>query len=117
MKRAFVRGGISFTNIHHVEADDDTKIMYIDANNLYGNALRQPLPVGNFTYLPNPEAVDWLNIDTEGEFGYTLELDLQYPQEIHSATQWFPLAAENRDITHAMLTPQMKKTFFALESA
>jgi hypothetical protein len=33
---------------------------------------------------------------------------LEYPVEIHDATQYFPLAAENLDITHAMLTSKMK---------
>jgi len=33
---------------------------------------------------------------------------LEYPPEIHDKTQNFPLAAENRDITHDMLTDEMK---------
>src|SRR5437773_12132879 len=104
-----IRGGISFTNIHYVKTTDDVKIMYIDANNLYGGALRQLLPAGEFIEFYDADTIDWLNIDTEGDYGYTLEVDLLYPQEIHDATQWFPLAAENMDITHAMLTPQMRE--------
>ena len=37
-----------------------------------------------------------------------LEVDLEYPSEIHDQTQFFPLAAENRDIDHDMLTEIMK---------
>ena len=121
-----IRGGISFCNTHFVEAtntytdqldikdDDDVSIMYIDANNLYGAALSQKLPVGEFREFQNPETIDWESIDTEGEFGFLLEVDLEYPKEIHDATQWFPLAAENRDITHDMLTPEMKVQLKAL---
>src|SRR5438477_12155376 len=75
-----IRGGISFTNIHYVETTDDVKIMYIDANNLYGGALRQKLPRGEFIEFYSADSIDWLNIDTEGDYGYELEVDLQYPR-------------------------------------
>ena len=116
-----IRGGISFCNTHFVQAcntyteqldikdDEDVSIMYVDANNLYGAALSQKLPVGDFHVYENPELIDWETIDTEGMFGFLLEVDLEYPRYIHDATQWFPLAAENRDITHDMLTPEMKE--------
>jgi hypothetical protein len=84
--------------------------MYVDANNLYGGALSQKLPVGNFDYLQEPDLIDWANIDTEGRIGYALEVDLEYPAEIHDTTQFFPLAAENLEITHEMLTYKMKAT-------
>src|SRR5437773_608777 len=53
-----IRGGISFTNIHYVEATDDVKIMYIDANNLYGGALRQKLPRGEFIEFYGADSID-----------------------------------------------------------
>src|SRR5271156_3772252 len=116
-----IRGGISFCNTHYIKAsnthtstrqllptNDDVSIMYIDANNLYGGALSQKLPVSEFIEYPNPETIDWLRIDTETDYGYMLEVDLEYPPEIHDKTQNFPLAAESRDITHDMLTDEMK---------
>ena len=45
-----------------------------------------------------------------------LEVDLEYPQAIHDATRWFPLAAENMDITHCMLTPEMKLQYAHLNA-
>src|SRR5271156_5561519 len=115
-----IRGGISFCNKHFIEASniytnenqiiptpEDVFIMYVDANNLYGAALSQKLPIGSYIEYPEPELIDWKNIDTEGIHGYLLEVDLEYPQEIHNITQHFPLAAENRSITHDMLTPEM----------
>ena len=116
-----IRGGISFCNVHFVEAcntytdqldikdDEDVSLMYVDANNLYGAALSQKLPVGDFHIFEDPEQIDWMSIDTEGMYGFLLEVDLEYPRDIHDATQWFPLAAENRDITHDMLTPDMRE--------
>ena len=32
----------------YVKSDENKKILYIDANNLYGWAMSQPLPTGNF---------------------------------------------------------------------
>jgi len=119
-----IRGGIAFCNTHLVEAhnsytitrqliptDDDVSLMYVDANNLYGAALSQKLPVSEFVIFERPETINWETVDTEGLYGYVLEVDLEYPPEIHNATQWFPLAAENIDITHAMITPEMKRQY------
>ena len=66
------------------------------------------MPIGEFGQEENPELIDWEHIDTEWDVGYLLEVDLAYPKEIHDATQWFPLAAENREITNTMLTSEMK---------
>ena len=121
-----IRGGIAFCNTHFVEAqnsytipnhqptNNDSSIMYIDANNLYGAALSQKLPVKDFKEYQQPETIDWMNVETEGEYGYVLEVDLEYPRAIHDATQWFPLAAEKMEITHAMIRPEMKLQYAAL---
>ena len=108
-----IRGGIAFCNSHCVTAskpngqatDNDLSIMYVDENNLYGAALSMKLPVSNFEMCE--DHIDWATIDTEGNTGYLLEVDLEYPPEIHDRTQHFPLAAENLDLTHAMITPEM----------
>src|SRR6266853_6545364 len=90
----------------------DVSIMYIDENNLYGNALCMKLPVGKFYMFDlndkNPNSINWQTIDTEGDIGYLLEVDLEYPESIHDATQHFPLAPEIFEITHELLSTQMK---------
>ena len=112
-----IRGGMSFVNTHYVKADNpetgnpngSTYISYWDENNLYGNALRQLLPTSDFCWLTRQEieALDWQTIATEGEFGYTLKVDMQYPREIHDKTQDFPLAPEPANVTEDMLTQHM----------
>jgi hypothetical protein len=113
-----IRGGMTFVNTHLTTArnpetgdpNGSTYIAYWDENNLYGNALRQKLPCSGFVWLPEDEfGLDWKNIDTEGEYGYTLKVDLQYPREIHDKTQDFPLAPESSKVTAEMLTPYMKE--------
>src|SRR3977135_731762 len=92
-----IRGGISFCNTHHVEASnsllstvDDVELMYVDENNLYGAALSQKLPVSEFVVMERPETINWETIDTEGVYGYVLEVDLEYHTELQNATQWLP---------------------------
>jgi hypothetical protein len=105
-----IRGGMSFVNTHYVKADGDMYISYWDENNLYGNALGQLLPTSNFRWLTEEEftPIDWLNIDTEGESGYVLKVDLDYPRNIHDKTQDFPLAPEPGMVSDDMFTEFMQ---------
>ena len=48
---AGIRGGMTFVNKHHVKASEDVQIMYIDINNLYGYAMTQYLPKGDFQWV------------------------------------------------------------------
>ena len=43
-----IRGSITQVIKHFAEVDDKTVLMYLDANNLYGYAMTQYLPIGNF---------------------------------------------------------------------
>ena len=44
-----IRGGIlSVMGPRYIESDTNTKLLYIDANNLYGWAMSQFLPTGDF---------------------------------------------------------------------
>ena len=106
-----IRGGMSFVNTHHVKADADTHISYWDENNLYGNALRRLLPTSHFHWVTEAEiaTLDWKTINTEGETGYTLKVDLNYPLAIHDLTQDFPLAPETGIVTEDMFTPFMRQ--------
>ena len=46
-----MRGGISYISKRYSKSDDNNTIMYWDANNLYGWAMIQSLPVSEFTFL------------------------------------------------------------------
>ena len=48
--------------IHNTQhSKHDVYLGDVDANNLYGNALRYPLPVGDFNYIDEEEYkdIDW----------------------------------------------------------
>lgn len=106
-----IRGGMSFINQRHVITNEEESMIYIDANNLYGWAMEQNLPLNNYKWEheSNFDKIDWYNIDTEGEKGYILEVDLDYPENLHIAHNSFPLAPEQLDISYDMLSPYAKK--------
>ena len=114
-----IRGGMTFVNKHLVRNErithNDTELIqhlaYIDQNNLYGNSLRKPLPHSEFCWVEDLSEFtrDFiLSLDEEGEQGYTLEVDLGYPEHLHHSTADFPLAPESGEITHDMFTDFMK---------
>ena len=50
-----------------------------------------------------------LNTSDDAEYGYILEVDLDYPAEIHDAHNDYPLAAEHLTIDPEMLSPLQSK--------
>lgn len=71
--------------------------MYFDVNNLYGWAMSQALPYGSFEWL-SPNEIMNLDIasisDNVSPQGYILEVDLEYPQNIHDLHRYLPFCAE-----------------------
>ena len=51
-------------------------IIYLDANNLYGWAMSQPLPMGNFIWMDSTEDYCVVSIPDDEPQGYILEADL-----------------------------------------
>ena len=63
-------------------------IQYLDANNLYGWAMSQKLPIGNFRWMTSKQLDKWF------EYPCILEVDLEYPQDLHDLHDDYPLAPE-----------------------
>ena len=68
------------------------------------------IPQSKFKFLTDEEkqSIDWVSIDLNGNTGYFVEVDMDYPESIWEQTKDFPLAPENFDITHDMLSPFQK---------
>lgn len=79
--------------------------IYYDANNLYGWAMSQPLPFGDFEWKTEFEGFDINEIADDAEIGYILEVDLKYPEELHDLHNNYPVAPEKIEITPKMLSP------------
>ena len=75
-------------------AEKSSFIVYLDANNLYGWAMSKPLPVGGFEWMSEKELKDWERFVNEEGIGCILEVDLEYPVELHDFHNDFPLAPE-----------------------
>ena len=76
--------------------------------------MSQPLPTEDFAWLSEEEfnELDVLSIPDENEFGYILEVDFEYPTELHDLHSDFPLCPEKVKVTDEMLSPycqQLKK--------
>ena len=71
-------------------------INYHDMNNLYGNAMSQYLPYGGFKWVEvNNETVNRiLNKSDNTLHGYFLEVDLDYPEELHDIHNDYSMAPE-----------------------
>ena len=114
--------GISYTANRHLEASNpcikgynskkpNKYIMYLDANNLYGWATPQYLPTGGFKWLTANQInkLDIHSLNPEEEKGLILEVDLEYPHELHDLHNDYPLAAEKTKVTKDMLSPYCKQ--------
>ena len=72
-------------------------LIYLDANNLYGYALSQPLPVGKFRFLDDPENFYVDAVDCDGVKGYVLEVYLEYPVHLHDRHNDLPFGRRTPD--------------------
>ena len=112
-----IRGGISMIAKRYEEANNEymksydsdlpTKhIIYLDANNLYGWAMLEPLAIRGFQWMSDSEIGEawdaelrdrrscevlqnWINHPC------ILKVDLEYPKELHDKHNGYPLAPEN----------------------
>ncbi|GFX84155.1 uncharacterized protein TNCV_927661 [Trichonephila clavipes] len=103
-----VRGGISqccnrytIANnkyMSNFNPDDEMKyLIYLDANNLYGYAMSKYLPLKDFVWIDNNlTEQDIFNLSDKSDVGYILEIDLEYPSDLHDKHSDFPLAPENK---------------------
>ena len=74
-------------------------IIYLDANNLYGWAMIQPLPYGGFKWVePKYYA------EKEEGIGYIYEVDLEYPDELHDLHNDYPCAPQKLCVNDEMLS-------------
>ena len=117
-----LRGGISMITKRYARANNkyvpghDSEIpsnhlIYLDANNLYGWAMSQPLPTHGFRWLTEEEirTLDATSTPEDADRGCILEVDLEYPEELHDEHNDYPLAPESLAITPEMLSPYQQE--------
>ena len=116
-----IRGGISSVMCDRfVESNENKKILYIDANNLYGWAMSQYLPTGAFEKLYFPQEygeatqleqiVEVLRfIPDNNPYGFFKECDIEYPAEIKEKTENFPLCPNQTKVDPECFSDYMNR--------
>lgn len=72
----------------------------------YGTSMSEPLPMAQFTWMTTEE-LDQLDVTTiadDAQWGYVLEIDLEYPPEIHQSHSDYPLAVQKMKVDQADLS-------------
>ncbi|XP_046570051.1 uncharacterized protein LOC124278380 [Haliotis rubra] len=116
-----IRGGVASINHRYAQANNkhmhdfdpskpESYLLYYDINNLYGAAMSCPLPLGQFEWVDETEIdnIDWLKLDPEGDVGYIVECDLEYPRHLHVMHQSLPLAPTKESIPFEEFSPYHK---------
>ena len=93
-----ILGGISSVMGGRYIKSVENKILYIDAKNLYGHSMSQPLPYDEIKFDQNIKLEDILNTPDDSDIGYFVQVDLKYPDNIKQKTIYFPFAPENKKI-------------------
>ena len=117
-----MRGGVSYiANLYgkannkymeeYNEKPPSIYIIYLDANNLYGWAMSQYLPTGNFKWMSDKEIkkIDLGKYKADGKKGLILEVDLEYPQELHDLHNDYLVCPEKVKVSNDMLSGSCKK--------
>ena len=107
MSEKGIRGGISQAIHKHAKANNkymknynkdisSSFLMYLDANNLYGYPMISMLPIGGFKWddakIYTEDMIKNYNINSK--YGAVLEVDIEYPKELHKHHSELPFLCE-----------------------
>ena len=121
-----LREGISYIAKRNAKANNNytenydpkkppTFITYLDKNNLYGWEMSEYLPYGRFKWLKNVNKFDVNLINKKSDIEYFLEVDLEYPDELHKLHNDYPLAPEKLAVSSDMLSKYCKKLLMGIK--
>ena len=104
-----IRGGISMISNRYGKANNkymgknfnknelNKYLMYLDANNLYGRAMSEKLPIHSFKWLSSGEMERLFNnqvVQIWKKNPCILEVDLEYPEDLHDLHNDYPFCPE-----------------------
>ena len=108
-----IRGGMcqatyrhAKTNVKYMKNNDKNKessyLEYLDANNLYGWAMSQKLPVGDFKWVKKWDISKLKkDYDINSDKGYILEVYVEYPKSLHKLRSDLPFLPERMKINNS----------------
>ncbi|XP_055308704.1 uncharacterized protein LOC129572714 [Sitodiplosis mosellana] len=127
-----LRGGISQCSNRYCKANNkyigadynpekpSNYLLYLDINNLYGWAMSQALPLSQFRWNTDIYAsvdvfeIELMNMADDAPFGFILEVDLEYPQNLHDQHNDYPFCCEHMNVVKnekKVLDPGDEKRF------
>ena len=106
-----IRGGICHAIHRHAKANnkymknydkykESSYIQYLDANNLYGWAMSQKLPVNGCKWIKDVTKIDEefiRNYNEDNDKGYILEVDVKYLKKLHDLHSDLPFLPERME--------------------
>ena len=79
--------------------EESSYIQYLDANNLYGWAMSQKLPVNGFKWVNNEINEELIkNYDENSDKGYIIEVDVKCPRKLHDLHSDLPFLPKRMKI-------------------
>ena len=116
-----LRGGISYIAKRYAKPNNkymtdynpkkqSTFISYLDMNDLYSWTMSEYLPCEGFKWLENVYGVDVMLINEKSLICYLLEVDLEYPNELHELHNDYPLDPNKIAVSSDILLIIFKKS-------
>ena len=72
---------------YYIESKESSYIQYLDANNLYGAAMSEKLPINEFKWVNDISGINEKFVESynkkNSDKGYILEVDVDYPSKLH----------------------------------
>ena len=113
------RGGASYvsnryskTSNKYLKSEDPRReskhIIYLDANNLYGQTMSNFLTTRGFKWI-DPKQLDLNKYTSNSSKEFVLEVDLEYPKELQKSYNDYPLAQDKVEINREMFSDYMSK--------
>ena len=109
-----IRGGMCQVSHHYAKANnkylknhdknnESSYLEYLDANNLYGWAMSEKLPVRNFKWIEKDDISKFdeksiKNYDESSDKGYILEVDVEYIKHLYKLNSDLPFLPERMKI-------------------
>ena len=107
------RGGTSYisnrcrrgnnTYLKFQDPKQESKHIYLDANNLYGYATSKFIPTNGFKWI-DPKEFDLNKYTSNSSKGCVPKVDLEYPKELHELHNGYPLAPDRTEIKRGILS-------------
>uniref|UniRef100_A0A8D8TAN0 DNA-directed DNA polymerase n=1 Tax=Cacopsylla melanoneura TaxID=428564 RepID=A0A8D8TAN0_9HEMI len=104
-----IRGGVAVIPTRYAKIDpNETALLYLDCNNLYGAALSSYLPIGGFSFVSEDLIDKVLETHDESDIGFICEVDLHVPENLHDYMNDFPLAPTCEKVQSKKISPYQK---------